>query len=268
MKNLFVCLEREECSYLCTMLTPFIVPFIFYLFQALPNNISFFLFSRLLSRFRAAFISCVFAPPRAPLSFLILRSSDRFPILRCIWANDRDCEPGEPPVPADLWCGQAAGLHSRDRSCLLDHPHGLQHLVVQTPEEEERPLQQLCRHTQRSVYRYNDTPWMLPCLGYPLDCLIHSSGLRFEDIFLTHKLWRDMQFISVSSQILPTHLTSCPSLTDRCLCRALQVTSSWKYSPVEHLKTPCELPLRVLRDDILYVSFILLSRWFLSECFH
>lgn len=74
---------------------------------------------------------------------------------RCFWANDRHSEPGEPPVPADLRCGQTASIYSRHRSCLLDYPHGLQHLVVQTPKEAEWPVQQLCRYTQRSVHECN-----------------------------------------------------------------------------------------------------------------
>lgn len=74
---------------------------------------------------------------------------------RCFWPNDRHSEPGEPPVPADLRCGQTAGIYSRHRSCLLDYPHGLQHLVVQTPKEAEWPVQQLCRYTQRSVHECN-----------------------------------------------------------------------------------------------------------------
>ena len=173
----------DEESFLCVWRernVPIYVPcwlhllflLLFYLFQALPNNISLFLFSQLLSHSELLSFHVCLHHRGYLYPFLILRSSNRVPIPRCIWANDRDREPGEPPVPADLRCGQAAGLHSGDRSRLLDHPHGLQHLVVQTPEEEERPLQQLCRHTQRSVYSINHTPWMLPCRGYPATVLV------------------------------------------------------------------------------------------------
>lgn len=162
-RGMFLFMYRADSIY-CSI-------YFFTYFRLCHITFLFFLFSRLLSRSELlSFHVCL----HHLYPFLILRSSNRVPILRCIWANDRDCEPGEPPVPADLRCGQAAGLHSGDRSRLLDHPHGLQHLVVQTPEEEERPLQQLCRHTQRSVYWINHTPWMLPCRGYPVIVLVRG----------------------------------------------------------------------------------------------
>lgn len=101
-----------------------------------------------------------------------------FPIHRCIWANDGVRKRGEPPVPADLWCGQAAGLYSRHRSCLLDHPHGLQHLVVQTPQEKEWPFQQLCRHTQRSVHECNSRSWTLSRISTWMSFLTYK--IRFK----------------------------------------------------------------------------------------
>lgn len=71
------------------------------------------------------------------------------PTPRFVWANDRHHEPGEPFVSADFRRGQAACFYSWNRSCVLDHPDGLQYLVVQTQKEEEWLVQQLCRHTQR-----------------------------------------------------------------------------------------------------------------------
>lgn len=145
----------------------------FLLFWALPLGltvVSLPLFSSLLSHPYLPFFRLCYSNPHHQNASLCCChvSSNHPPTLRCIRANDRVCKPGEPPVPADLGCGQAAGLYSRHRSCLLDHPHGLQHLVVQTPQEKEWPLQQLCRHTQRSVHKSKSRPWT------QLECLISS----------------------------------------------------------------------------------------------
>lgn len=49
-------------------------------------------------------------------------------------------------LSADLGRGKAAGLHRRDWSGMLDHPHGVQCLAVPSSQEEERPEHQLRRH--------------------------------------------------------------------------------------------------------------------------
>lgn len=138
MKNLFVHRKKEECSYFWNDSISVFSHFVEVL-NCIPSPLICHI-TKPSSRSCCTF--CVFLVFTSPPS----------PILRCLWENDRDGDPGEPSFPADLRRGQAARLHSRHRSRLLDHPHGLQHLVVQTPKEEEWPLQQLCRHTQRSVH--------------------------------------------------------------------------------------------------------------------
>ena len=139
------------------------------------------------------------------------------PILRCVRADDWERGPREPVVPADLRRGQAAGLYSRHWSRMLDHPHGLQYLVVQTQEEKEWPLQQLCRHTQRSVQCMQhfignvhlDFQFAVPVWGYERFSHLQNVWRRCSAIFTSLVTSVKNQFSPYSStQMLPTSLTS------------------------------------------------------------
>lgn len=53
------------------------------------------------------------------------------------------------PRSADLRRGEAASFHCWHRGSLLDHPHGLQHLAIQAPQEEKRSHQHVRGHQER-----------------------------------------------------------------------------------------------------------------------
>lgn len=73
-------------------------------FSHTPAEIKFFFFECLKKNRKLFVFMSSAAPPNVTLSSLIhlLYLLSSFSNLRCIWANDGVCEPGEPPLPADL----------------------------------------------------------------------------------------------------------------------------------------------------------------------
>lgn len=69
-------------------------------------------------------------------------------LFRLSWQPGVPGGPGEPRA-ADLRRGEAARVHRGPGRGLLGHPHGLQHLALPAPQEEERAGQHLRGYQER-----------------------------------------------------------------------------------------------------------------------